>query len=158
MSSNFGGEKDSFSITLVSSASMNMFIDNSLAGFKNLLSKHINLQGKWRVALSEKGFSTHFNNVTDTKRVQYKKNKVKASPEVAKDIISRPFDGEKTETAKGEHVEIKKLFREINRKVDLDKFSYSIDLITKHLLFRCIIGKALPLRANKFLVFQISKV
>ena len=36
MSSNFEGDKDSFSITLVSSASMNIFIDNSLGSFPNL--------------------------------------------------------------------------------------------------------------------------
>ena len=43
MSNNFGGDKDSFSITLVSSASMNIFIENSLASFKNLLSEDIDL-------------------------------------------------------------------------------------------------------------------
>ena len=79
MSSNFGGDKDSFSITLVSSTSMNIFIDNSLASFKNLLSKDISLQGDWKIALSEITFPTHFNNVTDTKIRYYKKDKVKAS-------------------------------------------------------------------------------
>ena len=132
MSSNFGGDKDSFSITLVSSASMNIFIDNSLASFKNLLSEDIDLQGEWRVALSEITFPTHFNNVTDTKIVYYKKDKVRASLKVAKDKISRPYDGEKTEITKGEYGEIEKLFNEINRKVDLDNFTYSIDPITKH--------------------------
>ena len=73
MSSNFGGDKDSFSITLVSSTSMNIFIENSLASFKNLLSEDIDLQGEWRVALSEITFPTNFNNVTDTKIVYYKK-------------------------------------------------------------------------------------
>ena len=133
MSSNFGGDKDSFSITLVSSASMNIFIDNSLASFKNLLSEDIDLQGEWRVALSEITFPTHFNNVTDTKIVYYKKDKVRASLKVAKDKISRPYDGEKIELTKGEYGEIEKLFNEINRKVDLDNFTYSIDPITKHL-------------------------
>ena len=78
MSSNFGGDKDSFSITLVSSASMNVFIDTSLASFKNLLSEDIYLQGEWRIALSEITFPTHFYNVTDTKIVYYKKDKIKA--------------------------------------------------------------------------------
>ena len=76
MSGNFGGDKDSFSITLVSSASMNIFIDNSLASFKNLLSEDIDLPGEGRVALSEITFPTHFNNVTDTKIVYYKKTKL----------------------------------------------------------------------------------
>ena len=52
---------------------------------------------------------------------------------MAKDKISRPYDGEKTEITKGELDEIEKLklFNEINRKVDLDFISYSIDPITK---------------------------
>ena len=133
MSSNFGGDKESFSITLVSSALMNIFIDISLASFKNLLSENIDLQGEWRVALSEITFPTHFNNVTDTKIVYYKKDKVKASLKVANGKISRPYDGEKTKITKGEYGEIDKLFNEINRKVDLDNFSYSIDPFTKHL-------------------------
>ena len=52
---------------------------------------------------------------------------------MAKDKISRPYDGEKIKITKGEYGEIEKLFNEINRKVDLDNFTYSIDPITKHL-------------------------
>ena len=97
---------------------MNIFNDNSLASFKNLLSKNIDLQGEWRVALTEITFPTHINNVTDTKLVYYKKDKVKTSLKVAKEKISRP---------------IEKIFNEINRKIDPDNISYSIDPITKHL-------------------------
>ena len=85
MSSNIGGDKDSFSNTLVSSASMNIFIDNSLVSLKDLLSEDINLQGDGRVAITEIKFSTPFNNVTNTKIVYYKKEKVEASLKVAKD-------------------------------------------------------------------------
>ena len=141
MSDNFRSEKHSFTITLMSSASMNISNDNSLASFKNLLSKSIDLQGEWRIALTEKTFTTHINNVTDTKLVYYKKVKVKASPKVAKEKISRRYDGEKTETTKGDYDEIEKTFNEINRKIDLDIISYSIDPIK------------LPLRVHKFLVF-----
>ena len=87
MSDIFRSEKDSFTITLVSSASMNTFNDNSLASFKNLLSGNIDLQDEWRVALTEITFPTHINNVTDTKLVFYKKDKVKASLKVAKKNI-----------------------------------------------------------------------
>ena len=100
--------------------------------------------------------STHFNNVTDTKIVYFKK--VRASLKVTKDKISRPYDGEKIEITKGEYGEIEKLFNEINRKVDLDNFTYSIDPLPNIFQFGCIIGKALPLRAHKFLVFWVSKV
>ena len=52
---------------------------------------------------------------------------------MAKSKISRPYDGDKIEITKGEYGEIEKLFNEINRKVDLDNCSYSIDHIIKHL-------------------------
>ena len=84
MSDNIRSKKDSFTITLVSSASMNIFNNNSLASFKNLLSENIDLQGEWRVALTEITFPTHINNVTDTKLVYYKKDKVKASFKMSK--------------------------------------------------------------------------
>ena len=72
--------------------------------------------------MSEITFPHHFNNVTDNKIVYYKTDKVKESLKVAKDKISRTYDGEKTEITKGEIDEIEKLFNEINRKVNLDNF------------------------------------
>ena len=52
---------------------------------------------------------------------------------MAKDKLSRPYDGEKIEITKGKYGEIEKLINEINRKVDHENFRYSIDPITKHL-------------------------
>ena len=83
--------------------------------------------------MTEITFPTHINDVTDTKLVYYKKDSVEASLKVAKDKISRPYDGEKTEITKGDYDEIEKIFNEISRKIDLDNISYSIDPITKHL-------------------------
>ena len=77
MCDNFRSKKDSFTITLVSSASMKNFNDNFLANFKNLLSENIDLHGEWKIALTEITFTTHIINVTDTKLVHYKKDKVK---------------------------------------------------------------------------------
>ena len=75
----------SFTITLVSSASMNVFKDNTLVNFKNLLSEEINLQGEWQVAVTEITFPTQINNVTDNIIVYYKKDRVIASMKVEKD-------------------------------------------------------------------------
>ena len=127
MSSNYGVDKDSFTFTLVSSASMIIFIDNWLASFKNRLSEDIELQGEWRVIT----FPTYFNKVTDTKI--YKKDKVKASLKVSKDKTWRSYDGETGNITKGDYDEFEKLFDEINRLIDLDNLSFSIDPITKHL-------------------------
>ena len=80
MTNNFDDAiNDSFTVNLVTSASMNIFSENSWANFKNLLSEEINLQGEWKVALTEITFPAHINNVTDTKLIYYKKGKVRAS-------------------------------------------------------------------------------
>ena len=79
----------SFTITLVSSASMNVFKDYTLANFKNLLSKELNLQGEWRVAVTEITFPTQINNVTGNNIVYYKKDGVIAGMKIEKDKISR---------------------------------------------------------------------
>ena len=42
-----------FTVHLVSSASMNIFPQNTLSSFKNYLNEEINLEGDCRVALSE---------------------------------------------------------------------------------------------------------
>ena len=83
--------------------------------------------------MTEITFPTHFNKVKDTKKVHYKKDKVKASLKVSKDKISRPYDREIGEITKREYDEFEKLSSEINRKNDLNNFIYSIDSTTKHL-------------------------
>ena len=111
----------SFTITLVSSASRNVFKDNTQALFKNLLSEEINLQGEWRVAVTEITFPTQINNVTDNNNVYYKKDnnivfyKVIASLKVEKDKISRPYLGETAKLTKGEDTSIEQILDEIRR-------------------------------------------
>ena len=91
MTNNFDDAiKDSFTVTLVSSASMNIFSENSLANFKNVLNEEINLHGEWKVALTEITFPTHINNVTDTKLIYYKKDK---SEQFKKNNKDKKFPG-----------------------------------------------------------------
>ena len=128
MTNNFDDAiNDSFTVTLVSSASMTIFSENSLANFKNLLNEEINFQGEWKVALTEITFPTHTNNVTDTKLIYYKKYKVRASQKIKKDKISRPYDGERVEITRGLYDDVKKIINEINLKTELENFSYDID-------------------------------
>ena len=115
MTNNFDDAiNESFTVTLVSSASMKIFSENSLANFKNILNEEINLQGEWKVALTEITFPVHINNVTDTKLIYYKKDKVRASQKVNKDKISRPYDGERVEILRGLYDDVKKIINEIN--------------------------------------------
>ena len=68
------GEGES-TVHLVSSASMGVFTDNTLANFKNLFSEESILEGDWRVALSEVNFPAFIYNVVDTEVRVYKKKR-----------------------------------------------------------------------------------
>ena len=54
---------EEFEVHLLSTASMNVFPDNTLASFKNQLPQNVSLEGDWRVALSEVIFASNINNV-----------------------------------------------------------------------------------------------
>ena len=123
----------SFTITLVSSASRNVFKDNTLANLKNLLSEEINFQGKWRVAVTETTLPAQINNVTDINIVYYKKDHIIASMKVKKDKISRPYLGKTAKLTKREYTSIEQILDEIRRKTDLLRNPISLILTTKHL-------------------------
>ena len=126
----------SFTSTLVSSPSMNVFEDNTLANFKNLLSEEINLQAEWRVAVTEITLPTQINNITDNKTVYYKKDRVIASMKIEKAKISRspePLLGETEKITELEFTSIEQKLDEISRKTELAKLDYVIIPISKHL-------------------------
>ena len=54
---------DEFEVHLLSTASSELYRDNTLAAFKNQLPQNISLDGDWRVALSEIIFPSEINNV-----------------------------------------------------------------------------------------------
>ena len=54
---------EEFEVHLLSTASMNIFADNTLASFKNQLPQNISLESDWRVAISEIIFPSNINNV-----------------------------------------------------------------------------------------------
>ena len=103
-----------FTIHLVSSASMNIFPDNTLAKFKNFLSQEINLEDDWRVAISEIIFPANLYNVTDSLVKIYRKQNIgKRIAETIQDGLSGNTISRKY---RGESVKIKKdLTRLLNR-------------------------------------------
>ena len=56
---------DSFTIELVSSASGELFPDNTLSSFKNFLPEQVNLEGQWEVAISEISYPSMYQNITE---------------------------------------------------------------------------------------------
>lgn len=56
-----------FEVYLVSNGSMQMYPENSLTSFTNLLAEPLSLEGEWKVALTEITTSTAIKNVVDTR-------------------------------------------------------------------------------------------
>ena len=56
---------ESFTIELVSNASVQLFSDNTLSSFTNFLPEQLNLDGHWEVAISEISYPSRYQNVTD---------------------------------------------------------------------------------------------
>ena len=56
---------DSFTIELVSNASGEMFPDNTLSSFTNILPEQVNLEGQWEVAISEISYPSMYQNITE---------------------------------------------------------------------------------------------
>ena len=58
---------DSFTKELVSNASGEIFTDNTLNSFTNLLPDQVNLEGQWEVAFSEISYPSVYQNITEGK-------------------------------------------------------------------------------------------
>ena len=58
---------DSFTIELVSNASGELFPNNTLSSFTNVLPEQVNLEGQWEVAISEISYPSMYQNITEGK-------------------------------------------------------------------------------------------
>ena len=56
---------DSFTIDLVSNASVDLFPDSTLTSFTNFLQEQVNLEGQWDVAISEKSYPSMYKNISE---------------------------------------------------------------------------------------------
>ena len=70
---------ESFTIELVSNASAQLFPDNTLSSFTNLLPEQLNLDGQWEVAISEISYPSMCQNVTEGKFMFFEKKLLKSS-------------------------------------------------------------------------------
>ena len=58
---------DSFTKQLVSNASEELFLDNTLSSFTNFLPEQVNLEGQWEVAILEISYPSMYQNITEGK-------------------------------------------------------------------------------------------
>ena len=70
---------ESFTIELVSNASAQLFPDKTLSSCTNFLPEQLNLNGQWRVAISEISYPSMYQNVTEGKFTFFDKNFSKSS-------------------------------------------------------------------------------
>ena len=64
---------ESLTIDLVKTASEQLFADNTLSSFVNFLPEKLNLEGQWKVAISEISYPSMYQNVTEGKCMFYDK-------------------------------------------------------------------------------------
>ena len=58
---------NSFTVELVSNASFDCYLNNTLSSFTDFLPEQINLEGEWEVAITELSYPSLYQNITDGK-------------------------------------------------------------------------------------------
>ena len=124
-------ESDEFTVNLISSASMNIFPNNTLASFRNFFSEALILQGDWRVALTEIIFPAQIANVTTkditvyTTRGYERTVASRESGVISKDDFARyPYLGEHVKLTTGVYEDISEILDEIKQKGNMVNFEY----------------------------------
>ena len=118
--------EDEFTVHVISSASMKIFDQNTLASFRNFFNDEIQLSGDWRVALSEIIFPT---------KIEHNTNGVLTSCSLGgfedhqrnssgANVISRPYNGEQLVFMPGTFDTVPHLLATIKRTVGLPNFSF----------------------------------
>ena len=113
------GENE-FTVYLVSSASMSVFTDNTLASFKNLFSEEIILDGDWRVALSEVIFPAYFYSVVDTEVRVYRKKEKPENRTNSEFTVSKPYTGERATVLNRAYENVEELIQQLNDQLKLE--------------------------------------
>ena len=124
------GESE-FTVHLVSSASMSVFTDNTLASFKNLFSEEIILDGDWRVALSEVIFPVYIYNVVDTEVRVYRKKEKPENRMNSEFTVSKPYTGERASVLKGTYENVEELIQQLNDQLKLE-LKAKVNKVTGH--------------------------
>ena len=142
-----------FTVHLVSSASMNIFPQNTLSSFKIFFNEEINLEGDWQVALSEIIFPAKINQVNKSDLKIFSSEGLKFyEKSIPFDAVSRPHGGEQAIIGIGSYENRDHLLRSLKTASGLPHFDYQFNKIngvfssflvkTKELLFRITKFKA----------------
>ena len=117
-----------FTIDLLSNASMNVFNENTIASFRNQLSKPIYLQGEWQVALTSLSLPSNINNVDSGEIVVYSKSSAELDASIKQSVQLRKI-------GTGIYNSWEDLVSEIDRIAKLEQFYRRFDKVTQKLKF-----------------------
>ena len=119
-----------FTVHLVSSASMNIFPQNTLSSFKNYFNEEINLEGDWRVALSEIIFPAKINQVNKSALKIFSSEGLKFyEKSIPFDAVSRPYGGERAIIVTGSYENRDHLLRSLKTATGLPHFDFQFNKI-----------------------------
>ena len=121
-----------FTVHLVSSASMNIFPQNTLSSFKNCFNEEINLQGDWRVALSELIFPAKINQVNKSDLSIFSSEGLKVfEKSIPFDAVSRQYGGERAIIGTCFYENRDHLLRSLKTATGLPHFDYQFNKINR---------------------------
>ena len=119
-----------FTVHLVSSASMNIFPQNTLSSFKNCFNEEINLQGDWRVALSGLIFPAKINQVNKSDLSIFSSEGLKVFEKtIPFDAVSRPYGGERAIIGTCFYENRDHLLRSLKTATGLTHFDYQFNKV-----------------------------
>ena len=137
-------------VHLVSSASMNIFPQNTLSSFKKYFNEEINLEGDWRVALTEIIFPAKINQANKSDLKIFSSEGLKFyEKSIPFDAVSRPYGGERAIIGIGSYENGDHLLRSLKTATGLPHFDYQFNKINGVLIL--IFGKM------KELLFRITE-
>ena len=140
-----------FTVHFVSSASTNIFPQNTLSFLKNYFNEEINLEGDWRVALSEIIFPAKINQVNKRDLKIFSSGSLKFyEKSIPFDAVSRPYGGKRAIIRTDFYENRDHLLRSIKTATRLPHFDYQFIKINGVLLLFLVKTKELLFRITKF--------
>ena len=117
-------------VQLVSSASMDIFPEDTLVNFKNFFNEEISLERDWRVVLTENIFPTRINQVNSTRIIKYSSEGNKNHQRsISSGSVSKPYKVETVLINAGSYEILEHLIKTIKTATGLTKFSHQYNKI-----------------------------
>ena len=118
-----------FTIDLISNASGEIFVKNTMAKFRNQLAQPLILDGEWQIALSSISFPSNINNVFSNGLVVFKNSGAELD-------ASNNRSGHLRKICTGIYSSLDQLMDELRRIAQFKQFDFTFDKITHKLVLQ----------------------